>query len=55
MKQKPLSPKRLTTTIPPLSGPVSQGLNYDYNTVKTVKITEKINGRQHRQSSTKRA
>ena len=45
--------KRLTTTIPPKSGPMPQGLNLNYNTVKTVKL-EKINGR-HRQGSTKRA
>jgi len=45
--------KKLTTTIPPKSGPVPQGLNLNYNTVKTVKL-EKINGR-HRQGSTKRA
>ena len=45
--------KRLTTTIPPKSGPVPQGLNLNYNTVKTVKL-EKTNGR-HRQGSTKRA
>ena len=34
---------KLTTTVPPRSGPVSGGLNIQYNTVKTVK-TEKING-----------
>ena len=45
--------KRLTTTIPPKSGPMPQGLNLNYNTVKTVKL-EKINGG-HRQGSTKRA
>jgi len=45
--------KKLTTTIPPKSGPMPQGLNLNYNTVKTVKL-EKINGR-HRQGSTKRA
>jgi hypothetical protein len=38
---------------PPKKGPSSQGLNINYNTVKTVKL-EKTNGR-HRQSSTKRA
>ena len=48
--------KRLTTTIPPKSGPVPQGLNLSYNTVKDVKLTEKINGRrQYRQGSPKRA
>jgi len=46
--------KRLTTTVPPKSGPTPQGLNISYNTVKVVKHTEKINGR-NRQSSTKRA
>ena len=45
--------KKLTTTIPPKSGPMPQGLNLNYNTVKTVKL-EKINGR-HRQGFTKRA
>ena len=44
---------KLTTTIPPKSGPVPQGLNLNYNTVKTVKL-EKTNGR-HRQGSTQRA
>ena len=36
---------KLTTTVPPRSGPVSGGVNIKYNTVKTVKLTEKINGR----------
>ena len=45
---------KLTTTVPPKSGPVSGGLNIKYNTVKTVK-TENINGKQHRQSVTKRS
>ena len=40
---------------PPKKGPQSQGLNLSYNTVKDVKLTEKINGRQYRQSSSKRA
>jgi len=44
--------KRLTTTIPPKSGPTPQGLNLSYNTVKTIKLTEKING--NRQSASKR-
>jgi hypothetical protein len=39
-----IKPKRLTLTIPPKSGPNPQGLNINYNTVKTVR-TEKINGR----------
>jgi len=44
--------KRLTTTIPPKSGPTPQGLNISYNTVTTVKQSgEKINGR-YRQSTT---
>jgi hypothetical protein len=49
--------KRLTTTVPPEKGPDSQGLNISYNTVKDVKLTEKINGRQYgqrRQGSTER-
>ena len=37
---------------PPKSGPDAQGLNINYNTVKTVKL-EKINGR-NRQIFTKR-
>ena len=45
--------KKLTTTVPPKSGPTPQGLNVDYNTVKTVKL-EKINGR-HRKSTSKRS
>jgi len=44
--------KKLTTTIPPKRGPQPQGLNYNYNTVKTVRL-EKINGR-NRQIVTKR-
>jgi hypothetical protein len=48
--------KRLTTTVPPESGPQSQGLNISYNTVKDITLTEKINGRrQYRQGSSKRA
>ena len=43
---------KLTKTIPPKSGPESQGLLIDYNTVKPVKL-EKINGR-HRQGPTER-
>jgi hypothetical protein len=46
--------KKLSTTTPPKKGPVSQGLNIQYNTVRTVKQSgEKINGR-YRQSSSKR-
>lgn len=48
--------KKLTTTVPPKSGPTPQGLNISYNTVKDVRLTEKINGRrQYRQGSSKRA
>jgi hypothetical protein len=48
--------KRLTTTVPPESGPQSQGLNISYNTVKDITLKEKINGRrQYRQGSSKRA
>ena len=47
--------KRLTRTIPPESGPMPQGLNISYNTVKDIKVTEKNNGRQYRQGSPKRA
>ena len=39
---------------PPKSGPTPQGLNINYNTVKTVKL-EKTNGRQNGQGFTKRA
>jgi len=46
-------PKRLTLTIPPKSGPTPQGLNIEYNTVKTTRL-EKINGR-NRQSASKRS
>ena len=45
--------KKLTRTVPPKSGPLPQGLNIDYNTVKDVKL-EKINGR-NRQSTSKRS
>jgi len=44
---------QLTTTVPPRRGPQPQGLNIQYNTVKTV-TAEKINGKQHRQGVTKR-
>jgi hypothetical protein len=47
-----IPPKRLTTTIPPKSGPEPQGLNIDYNTVKIIKHTEKIKNGGYRQSST---
>ena len=42
---------KLTSTVPPKSGPVPGGLNIKYNTVKTEK-TEKLNG--YRQGSTQR-
>jgi len=45
---------KLTSTVPPRRGPQPQGLNIQYNTVKTVKA-EKINGKQHRQGVTKRS
>jgi hypothetical protein len=46
--------KRLTTTVPPESGPQSQGLNISYNTAKTVKHTEKNYNGRYRQSTSKR-
>ena len=39
-----MTTKRLTTTIPPKRGPNPQGLNINYNTVKTTTIPENING-----------
>ena len=45
--------KKLTKTIPPKKGPQPQGLNVEYNTVKTIKL-EKNNGR-YRQSTSKRS
>jgi len=45
--------KKLTTTIPPLKGPVSRGLNIGYKKDRSVLISEKINGR-NRQSFTER-
>ena len=50
MSSKNLYPKKWL--LPPESGPTPQGLNINYNTVKTVKL-EKINGR-NRQVFTKR-
>jgi len=35
--------------LPPESGPTPQGLNINYNTVKTVKLEKIKNGRQNRQ------
>jgi hypothetical protein len=46
--------KRLTRTIPPKSGPCPQGLNINYNTVRTVKSEKTTNGR-NRQVATKRS
>ena len=48
--------KRLTLTVPPLRGPLPQGLNVPFKQVKTVLKSENINGRQrqHRQGSTQR-
>jgi hypothetical protein len=45
--------KKLTETVPPESGPESQGLNIEYNTVKDVKLEKKSHGR-NRQGATKR-
>ena len=47
-------PKRLTTTVPPKRGPCPQGLNINYNTVRTVK-SEKITNGRNRQIATKRS
>jgi len=38
-----------TWLLPPESGPTPQGLNINYNTVKTVKLEKIKNGRQNRQ------
>ena len=46
--------KRLTLTVPPLRGPLPQGLNVPFKQVKSVLKSEKINGRQNRQGSTER-
>ena len=45
--------KKLTTTIPPLKGPNSQGLNIPGKKIIIVKNSEKNNVR-HRQGSTER-
>ena len=53
MSSKNLYPKK--HLLPPESGPMPQGLNINYNTVKTVKQSgEKINGG-YRQSTSKRS
>ena len=48
--------KRLTLTVPPLRGPLPQGLNVPFKQVKSVLKSENINGRQrqYRQGSTER-
>jgi hypothetical protein len=46
--------KKLTRTIPPLRGPNPQGLNINYNTVRTVN-SEKITNGRNRQVATKRS
>jgi hypothetical protein len=46
--------KRLTLTVPPKRGPNPQGLNINYNTVRTVK-SEKITNGRNRQVATKRS
>ena len=38
--------KKLTTTVPPKSGPQSQGLNIDYNTVKEGRSEKNYGNRQ---------
>ena len=45
--------RKLTTTTPPLKGPVSRGLNIGYKKDRNMLISEKINGR-NRQSFTER-
>ena len=49
-----IKPKRLTLTVPPKRGPCPQGLNINYNTVRTVK-SEKITNGRNRQVATKRS
>ena len=46
-------PKRLTLTVPPKRGPNPQGLNIDYNTVRTIKSEKTINGRNRQGSNPK--
>jgi hypothetical protein len=53
MDNKMIKPKKLTTTIPPKSGPCPQGLNISYNKVKVVQSEKILNGG-NRQSVTKR-
>jgi hypothetical protein len=47
-----IKPKKLTTTIPPLSGPCSQGLNIPSKKVKVV-TSEKNNNGRYRQVASK--
>ena len=47
--------KKLTTTIPPESGPMPQGLNISYNGVKQIKLTEKKYNGRYRQSTSERS
>jgi hypothetical protein len=49
-----IKPKRLTLTVPPKRGPTPQGLNINYNTVRTVN-SEKITNGRNRQVATKRS
>ena len=39
---------------PPKSGPQPQGVEYNYNTVKTIRLERKLHGR-NRQGTSKRA
>jgi hypothetical protein len=48
-----IKPKRLTLTVPPKRGPNPQGLNINYNTVRTVKSEKIINGRNRQGSNPK--
>ena len=52
MQTRSKTSKSKTWLLPPESGPMPQGLNIKYNTVKTIK-SEKINGR-NRQIFTER-
>ena len=45
-----IKPKRLTLTVPPKRGPNPQGLNINYNTVRTVKSEKITNGRNNKLS-----
>jgi hypothetical protein len=54
MLKKFLKKTKLTTTIPPKSGPLPQGLNIKYNNDTSDKL-EKINGRNRQVSTERRA